>query len=226
MASGLDGYHSRWSDPDSEQDDEDEKLETLRKGFNTRIHCGCWDHGDCAGGTITIGVDAVCLHVVSPYLSNNGGILYDLLQDDDGEPFMEALFFRFECWEEVGEVLTEMVEDTPPVEDPASCLSCDYCDSSIRMGELCVSVHNGEIAFSDRLPTTTTFNACDDAPYIICLSCVRLMVESDQAILEVFTLWGSSETGALSQKGECALCTRARCWRAGMCTCKCHRVQG
>ena len=196
-------------------EDEDEEDDEDSKG-DTDIYCTCGDEE-----FIKLEEDIVVVHLVSPYLSTKGEILYNILQLDDGEPNMEPLIYKYECWENVGEELSEAVEDQPPVEEASDCLTCDYCSSSIRMGELCAAVHLGEVVTSERLPPSTTFIASDDSPYVICLSCVRIMVGSDIERFEGFQLWGD-----VSQNGECPICTRARCWRTGRCLCKCHQIQG
>ena len=197
------------------EDEEEEDDEEDSEG-DTELYCTCGDEE-----FIQIGEDVAIVHLVSPYLSIKGEIMYNILFLDEGEPVAEPLIFKYECWENVGQELAEAVEDQPPIEEASSLLDCDYCGSSVRMGELCASVHLGEVCVSEKLPPTTTFVCADDSPYVICLSCVRLMIGSEIDRFEGFQLWGN-----VSQKGECQVCTRARCWRAGVCVCKCHQIQG
>ena len=171
--------------------------------------------------SITLGEDVALLQLVVPYI-NEKGIQYAILFDDQGEPEAEPLFFSYECWENTAESIAEAIADAPALEEPGSVLECDYCKSSVRMGEKCVAVQLGELITSERRPPrsweeeVTTFLPTDDQPYILCLSCTRTFIE-----LEEVEIWTH-----ISQNGECPLCTRGRCWRVGKCTCKCHHVQG
>lgn len=196
-----------------EEAEEEPEEEDDGVGGATDIMCGCSDE------FITIGEDIVCVHLILPYVLD-GTIQYNIVQLDDGEPAKEPLFFTYECWENVGEDLGEAVEDLPPVVEQGAILDCDYCGSSIRMGEFCASVHLGEITLSERLTNTTTFIMSDDTPYVICIACIRLMISSSIDRFEPIEQWGD-----VSQNGECLTCTSARCWRVGVCLCKCHRIR-
>jgi hypothetical protein len=209
MASTLSNFRFD-SEEEAEEEDEEED------GEITGLLCGCGDEE-----FIRLDEDVVCIHLAFPYSTPSGEILYNILQDDEGEPIVEPLFFRYECWENVGQELAEAVEDQPPQTESGSILTCDYCSSSIRMGEKCATVHLGEINVSERLESTTTFTSSDDDPYVICLPCVVLMANTEVDVFEAFQLWG----GHVSQNDECSLCTQAHCWRIGKCSCKCHVVR-
>jgi hypothetical protein len=193
---------------------EEEECEDGEEGDYSELLCGCGDEE-----FIKLEEDIVCVHLAMTYTSPDSQVHYMILQDEYGEPVAEPLFFRYECWENVGEELSEAVEDRPPWDEPGSVLCCDYCQSSIRMGEKCATVHVGEIGMSERTKDTT-FISSDDDPYVICLPCVALMLGSEIDQFQAFQLWD----GHIAQNNECPLCTQARCWRIGKCTCKCHVV--
>lgn len=206
---------------DEELEEDEDEEEDERIGESTGILCGCGDEE-----FVRLREDVAVVHLAYPYASHEGEIYYSLILLDDGEPVVEPLIFRYECWENIGQELAEAVEDAPPWEEPGAVLFCDYCSSSIRMGEKCATVHLGEIDMSERDRGTTTFVPAVDEdnneedPYIICLPCVRLMVSSTIDRFEVFQLWED----LVSQNDECMHCTNAHCWRIGRCPCKCHVV--
>lgn len=199
------------------EEDEEEEEEDEEDGEPTGFLCHCGDSED-----IKLGADVVCVHLAFAYASPAGEIFYNTLLDDEGAPVVEPLIYKYECWENVGQELAEAVEDRPPQDEPGAVLHCDYCSSSIRMGEKCATVHLGEFGMSERSPGTTTFLSEDDDPYVICLPCLRLMAGTEIDRFEAFQLW----EGELSQNDECGLCTQAHCWRIGRCFCKCHLVRG
>lgn len=197
-----------------EELEEDEEEEEEGVGEPAGFLCGCGD-----GEFIKLGEDIACVHLAVPYAEHDNEIGYSILLDSQGEPVAEPLFFRYECWENVGQELSEVVEDQPPQDDARAFLHCDYCASAIFMGEKCATVHLGEFGLSERLGDVT-FIESDNDPYVICLPCVRLMVDSTPDRFEAFGFWKDH----VCQFRECPICTQAHCWRAGRCFCKCHAL--
>lgn len=197
---------------DSHEDDE------YRLGFGYREGAS---HQDCdrCGESILLDEDIVLVQLVYPRMTQEAELVFDLLMGTDEYPLVRSLFFHFSCYEEVEQELQEYTADTLPIEEAHSVLSCDYCSSSIRMGEVCATATQGEISHSPRLTHTTTFIPAQEAdgtpafPAVACVVCIGLLAEA------VFI----EEWSTISQKGECSACSSARCWRAGKCSCSCHK---
>lgn len=166
------------------------------------------------------GVDVALLQLVEPWQSpTDGQVHYLVLRDDDDEPLLEPIFFEIDCYEELEETVREQVEEHRPIQEPHNCLECDFCGDSIRMGERCVAIDIGEIAFSPRVPETTTFVPAEGDLWVACLSCAgKFVFEAGIKAAEL--------EQALSQNGECSDCTESKCWRHGRCICLCHRRFG
>ena len=174
--------------------------------------------------------DITVIHLSMPYIDIRGEVVFTVLLDDEGEPQAEPLFYGYECWENVGQELAECLADAPPVEEDGALLTCDFCNSSVRMGEKCATIHLGEFIkaerqrgrsgpfFSQPAPEPgSTFLPADEIPGVICLSCVQTMVTNVSDRFAAFGMWDH-----VSQNGECRFCTTARCWRIGRCMCDCH----
>lgn len=164
---------------------------------------------------LTHNTDVACIELVIPYMNAAPPIQYMLVVDDEGEPKLPAAFLEYDCFETVGEELSSQLEDVPPVIEHDPALTCDYCNSSIRMGEICISIHLGEIVESGRL-NSSTFVPVEGPPYIACMRCAR-------KIYDICEIDGYEDT--LTQHGECGGCTDATCWRVGRCMCACHHVR-
>lgn len=162
---------------------------------------------------IAIDEDAALLQLVEPFWDEaEAKIKYMVILDNDGEPQLEPVFLDFHCYEDLVEEVKQMDEDVPPREELGSALTCDFCQSSIRMGEKCLTLQIGEVIRDKRLSETTSFLASAE-PDLLCLSCGHGVMETA----------GVEDVGtSLSQNGECADCTRATCWRRGRCMCRCH----
>jgi len=142
-------------------------------------------------------------------------IVIPLLQEE-GDYSYEPHFLDFNCFENLGEQLREMVKDAPPIKHEEALLYCDYCDCAICEWEIFGTVYLGEIHVSPRKPygyTIPTFVSSSPDPYVICIGCLLLLNEHE------VELWDQED---LNQVGECSECTHARCWRNEGCSCQCH----
>lgn len=188
MAYDVDGY---------EPDEED------RDDSDCHVCAHCLDAIPQDGGAVLV---MLCL----PHFADEVHY-FPLLDDETGEPEVEPLFFHLDCWDEVLENIEELTEDEPPVEEPDSMLTCDCCQSSIRMGERVATISTGEFEKSQRLGGLL-FIENEVAPDVMCLPCASRM--ADAAEIDPWT--------HINQNGECYTCMRARCWRKYRCTCDCH----
>jgi len=198
--------------PFEEEDEEEEE-----EGHPTELVClHCMER-------IVTGEDVALFQLVEPWLSKEDGeVKYLILRDDNDEPLVEPVFFDFSCYEELEETIREQLEDEPPNVETHSVLECDYCGDSIRMGERCIAVDIGEVAFSPRTPTlkgvcspTTTFLAAEGDLWVACLTCAR-------RFLSAAGIEDSDLENTLAQGRECKECTATKCWRHGRCMCRCH----
>lgn len=194
---------------------EEEALEDA-KSFSATDEC-CASCGDRLHYTEEVTQMTICRAyttgsevVITPYLDEEGGFLY------------EPHFLEFDCWESLVEDLREALEDSPPVQHYAEILKCSYCKGSICEWELFATAYVGELWVSKRSPSgvpTSTFETMS-SPYLSCLSC--LLIQSYE-----LDLWDEH----LSQIGECEECSHARCWRPGpsgrtpACPCPCHHQE-
>ena len=187
--------------------DEDEEEEADENTSNIEcLHCN---------DRIAHSADVACIELVMPYMSTTPPIQYLLVIDDEGEPRLPAAFLEYDCFETVGEELSSRLEDVPPIVEEGAAVTCDYCNSSIRMGESCLSIHLGELVASGRLGASN-FVPVEGPPYLVCLRCARKMYD-------ICEMEGYEDT--LTQNGECGGCTDATCWRQGRCMCSCHRAR-
>lgn len=176
---------------------------------------------DGCGELLCLNEDIAIVQLVKPGLNEDTEVVFSPIMGEDGEPFLRTLYFHFPCYEMVGESIAEAVADAPPLTEPNAILDCDYCCSTIRLGETAGTVTLGELAISPRLKTTTTFVPVQDRdgsnlpPYVLCLSCVDQLAQ-ESAI---------DEWAGVSQKGECSGCMKSKCWRAGRCICPCHNSE-
>jgi len=157
----------------------------------------------------------VLLKLVKPKLQG-GVFVYNNAVDEDGDMEIEALLMHAECFDILWFNLRETARDCPPREEVTAALTCDACESSIRMGEKMIGIYTGHLQVS-RLGDVTYRASADeegneDPPMTMCLSCALIASEVDS-----IDGWN-----VLSQNGECDTCTKARCWRAGRCVCECH----
>jgi hypothetical protein len=147
------------------------------------------------------------LSVVRPIISVEG-VLYEMMQAEDGDFLYEPRILSLECWEELEETLREWVADQPPILDPRSVLECSACESGIQQGETLGLVQFGEVHCSQRTPDgvpTSIFESYDNDPKNVCIACLRLLNS------ELCNLWD----GTVQQGTECKEGTSIRCWRNG-----------
>lgn len=163
---------------------------------------------------IKLGHDVTLTELVMPFIPENepNKILYEVLLDGENEPILEPIFFDHSCFDDLEEALGEQVRDQPPFEEPGCVLTCDYCNSSIRMGERCLRVTMGELDHSRLRDGSTTFSSAGH-PNVMCAACAHILYAA--ADLE-------GCDSVLSQNGECEGCTKSKCWRQGRCMCRCH----
>jgi hypothetical protein len=189
----------------------------VNKGIDAR-GCAACDESRKSGHTcascseaIDFDEEAMLLQGAFPYFDGQT-IFYNMALDDEGEPEVMPLFMHASCWEMVCETMLEICEDEPPDEEPEAIITCDMCDSSMRMGEKVVNVDTGQVKKSERLGGPRFHKYEDVENFVICLPCALAIAD----IIEAET-WTE-----VSQQGECYGCTKAKCWRAGRCMCHCH----
>lgn len=193
-----------------EYEDEYEDQQELPENATEHLCEACND-------PICLEEDSAVVHVVVPSFQDDH-IVYTPMLMHDGEPLARPLLFHFPCFENVGQEVSEIIADEPAIQEPHAALDCDYCQSTIRMGELLATVQLGEVIVSPRLAGTTTFQFAVNSdgstapPFTMCLSCVARMSEAI----------GVEDWEDITQKGECYLCMKGRCWRVGRCICTCH----
>jgi hypothetical protein len=184
------------------QPDEEEAQEDLyRMVMRTDHACAC------CGDTILFSDESVVITVVVPTIGPDATLVFEPVLADDGDYFYEPRFLEFGCWENVVNEVCEELQDTPPIVDHESVTSCKICESGIRLGEIMGLATKGELLCSSRLPDgveTTTFDAQDPAPDVICIVCLQNLSAN------VIDLWESIEQG-----NECPEGTEIRCWRLG-----------
>lgn len=163
------------------------------------------DHGCAAcAETLCFTDEVVVITIVVPTIEGTE-FKYAPAEADDGDFLYEPRFCCYECWEDVGNELAELLENTPPIEEITAVTLCKICKSGICMGEITGLVTMGELQCSQRSPdiaATTTFDAQDPDPAVLCVSCMQKL--SDQYL----DLWES-----VGHADECAEGTDIRCWR-------------
>lgn len=180
---------------------EDEQEDLSRAVYRTGVECAS------CGENIFYTDEVFLISIVCPIISVEG-VIYEVLQADNGDFLYEPRIMNLECWEEVEEELRNKVEDIPPILDMRAVLECSVCESGIRERESVGLIQFGEIHCSQRNPnlsSTNTFETYDNDPDIICLSCIRFLND------EVNTLWN----GDVQEGDECREGTYLRCWRQG-----------
>lgn len=189
------------TEPEEEEDEE----------YETPMACAHCDD------PIDTGMEIFLLQLVYPYFDRDTNLQMMVMIGDSGEPAMEPVFFDFTCFEDRAEELGELVKsgDILTFDEPHSVLHCDYCQSSIRIGEKCLSIESGELQLSERAPDTPKFENTDNMLWTMCLSCALHLL--------VYDFGADEPNDVLSQNGECRTCTQHRCWRIGRCACRCHR---
>lgn len=178
----------------------DEESELYRIIMKTEHSCAA-----CAE-TLCYTDEAVVITVVAPTIEA-GNFYYAPAESDDGDFLYEPRFCCYECWEDVGNEVAELLENTPPIEEITAVVVCRLCKSGICLGELMGLVTMGELQCSQRSPeiaATTIFDAQDPDPTPVCIACLRRISE------EFLDLW---ET--VGQGDECEEGTDIRCWRHG-----------
>lgn len=114
-------------------------------------------------------------------------------------------------WEAVVEQLEASLEETPArkLEDQYGVCRCNFCESSIRPGEVVVTVQLGELHRSQRSPNGKSggvvFEPYNNPPTLVCLACENRLHD------ETVALW----TSPVRQHRECDNGTLTRCWRNG-----------
>lgn len=183
-------------------DEEDEAEEELyRMVMRTGHACAC------CGDNILFSDESVVITVVVPTVGINATLVFEPALAEDGDYLYEPRFLEYDCWENVVNEVYEELQDKPPIEDPESVTSCKICESGVRLGEIMGLATKGELLCSSRLPDgveTTTFDAQDLNPDVICIVCLQNLS------MNVIDLWESVEQG-----DECAEGTEIRCWRVG-----------
>lgn len=164
---------------------------------------------------LTFDEDVVMVQPAKPHLED-GVIHYTHVVDEEGDPEIPSMLMHSECFDMLWFDLKEIGKDHPPKEEYTATLGCDACSSSIRMGEKVIAIYTGHLMVS-RLGDVTYRPSCNeegetDVPMVMCLSCGLEASEVDA--MEAWTV--------LSQNGECQVCTKGKCWRAGRCFCDCH----
>lgn len=175
---------------------------------------------DCACCTqeVEASEEAVFLQIVQAQSINEKIEYYPVLKDSDGDYQFSPLFVHLDgCWEDVQEGIHEKIEDTPPVEDAYSLLPCTSCGSGIREWEYFALGQHGEFHCSPHTPghapvyAFVPWGGKDEKRIHTCLACIAKISE------DTLDDWDD-----VSQIGECAFCTHARCWRDPSCSCFCH----
>lgn len=186
----------------TQPDEEDEtQNELYRLVMRTDYDCAC------CGDTIMFSDESIVITIMVPTVSPDGALAYEPVLAEDGDYLYEPRFLEYSCWENVANELYEDQQDNPPIEDAESVTSCKLCESGIRLGEIMGLATKGELLCSPRLPDgveTTTFDAQDPAPDVICIVCLQNLATN------VIDLWESIE-----QADECSEGTELRCWRLG-----------
>jgi len=178
----------------------DEESELYRIIMKTEHVCSA-----CAD-TLCYTDEAVVITVVVPTIQGHE-FVYAPAESDDGDFLYEPQFACYECWEDVGNEVAELLENTPPIEEITAVVTCRICKSGICMGELMGLVTMGELQCSQRSPefsATTIFEPQDPDPTPVCITCLSKLSD------EYLDLWDS-----VSQGDECREGTDIRCWRLG-----------
>jgi len=192
-----------------EQTDEDDEL--FRTIMKTEHNCSACDDPLCYTDEVVV------IKVVAPSFEN-GLFTYADAEADDGDFLYEPRFADYGCWEDAANEVGELVEDLPPIEDPAAVLLCKLCSSGILLGELMGLVTMGELHCSQRSPdiaSTTIFEAQDPDPVTICIVCLRKLSD------EFLDLWDSVGQGDECEEGATIRCWRLSCPGAAACLLKC-----
>ena len=163
------------------------------------------------------GAEVALVQIVQPKLAGGAVFYYPVIDENDldGDFLFEPYIYCFSCWDEQFWDLKREAEDVPPVQDVHGIVECACCGSSVREWEYAATFTVGELDPSAREPSNVPGPHFVPAgkTEVICLYC--MIVLNDNYI----TMWEE-----LSQFGECADCTLARCWRyeTQRCGCSCH----
>lgn len=202
-----------WHDDVEDEEEEDEYQETPST-------CASCDD------VIDTGMEIFVMQLVNSYFDVNSQIQLFVLMDEDGEPEIDPIFFDFTCFEDRADGLSKRVKTglIKTINEPHSVLHCDYCQSSIRIGEKFFAVELGELQLSDRAPDTFSFSNTENMVWNMCLECsLHLLVHEAGIFSPIEIFRDHNPENCLSQNGECGHCTLAKCWRVGRCECRCHR---
>ena len=160
--------------------------------------------------------DVFTIHVMRALIVNGLPVLQPLL-DDDGDFLYQPYFLHFKCWEEIVDNHKEEIENTPPVEDEFSLLTCDCCGSDIREHEVLMAATLGELVLSERSPSGQRATRLEPSgsPDVFCIWCLS-MINNDW-----IEFWEDG-VGIEGESLACLECQGTRCWRGFDCACTCH----
>jgi hypothetical protein len=183
-----------------EKQDAGEQDDLYRFVMKTEHRCAACDDPLC------LTEEVVVITVVLPVIEATN-FFYAPAEADDNDFLYEPRFCCYECWEDVVNELSEMLDNTPPIEEISAVVLCSVCKSGICLGEVMGLGTMGEFQCSQRSPeiaATTIFDAQDPDPTPICVACLRKLSE------DYLDLWES-----VGQGDECQEGTEIRCWRHG-----------
>lgn len=184
--------------------------------LHTEIYCGCCTQ-EVEGDE-----DVALLTIVQAQKVNGKLECYPVLDVDGDFQFPPQFIHLRTCWDDLCDGIRQLASDELPVQDTEILLECYFCKSAIREWEYFAFVQFGEFYVSDRQPTNekilyTFVEFTNDETYAISHFCVACI---NRISLEALEDWKD-----VSQVGECAFCTYARCWRDPSCSCFCHIEQ-
>lgn len=150
-----------------------------------------------------------------PQLNEYQRVEYKPICREGGAPLVEHLLMHHDCYEELYLEVKSSQADEPPVTCDDELIDCLLCHASIEGSEAMAAVQKGRFDVG-RLEQVNFLPEKDHdrvlEPNALCIICLR----------ELAGVIGDPDWSALSESGECARCTRARCWRKVRCSCTCH----
>lgn len=147
--------------------------------------------------------------IVKPGLYNGALVFYDIMTEEQNDYLYEPAFFHSKNWDEIEEKFLPYAEEVEAIDIDKAIAICRFCKSGILEGETTCVATFGEVLRSQRNPDLKTygnhFENMDHKPYIICISCIRVLNE------EVHEIWPDG----VCHNDECQTGTVVRCWRDG-----------
>ena len=217
MWKNMHGYGtSNGEDEEEDEEEEDDDDEEDNDTTETCVRCGD-----------AVQYDTECIRIDLMRIDAEGGNLrIDYARTGDGKILCGSVFAELECFEAAIANAKEAIRDELPrvvrPEHQRSGLNCCVCGKSIELGDRVAQCWLVELHRPERMAISTADGEVLEVADVerigrkadtICIGCLESL--SDTGELEA---WGAEAYG----EDICPSCLSQRCWRFGICACRCH----